>query len=92
MSGPRTLRLLPPLLAISMASTVARAAEDEVAQEQMPDLQFLEFLGQWETDEGEWIPPDQLADGEFAQLLDAAAQNPPENDSTDDDNDAQANG
>ena len=24
------------------------------------DLELLEFLGEWETDEGEWVDPEQL--------------------------------
>jgi len=41
-----------------------------VVQEEVPSIEFLEFLGQWETEEGEWIAPEDLADEEFAQLLD----------------------
>ena len=25
-----------------------------------PSLEFLEFLGDWETDDGEWIDPEEL--------------------------------
>jgi hypothetical protein len=28
--------------------------------EDRPDIGFLEFLGEWETDSGEWIDPNQL--------------------------------
>jgi hypothetical protein len=38
----------------------------------MPDLEFLEFLGQFETDEGEWIDPGSLMAEEFSDLLNAA--------------------
>ena len=27
---------------------------------EMPSLEFLEFLGDWETDDGEWIDPEEL--------------------------------
>ena len=27
------------------------------AEELAPDMEFLEFLGQWETTEGDWIDP-----------------------------------
>lgn len=37
-----------------------------------PSLEFLEFLGQWETDDGEWIAPEELANEDFGQLLEAA--------------------
>ena len=26
----------------------------------MPSLELLEFLGDWETDDGEWIDPEEL--------------------------------
>ena len=28
------------------------------------DLELLEFLGEWETDEGEWIDPNQFEEEE----------------------------
>ncbi len=37
-----------------------------------PSIELLEFLGQWVTDEGQWIDPNDLAVEEFALLLDAA--------------------
>lgn len=63
------------LLAQSGAlATPAPASESQATpvQEAAPSIEFLEFLGQWETDEGEWIAPEELADDEFAQLLEAA--------------------
>lgn len=48
------------------------------------DLQFLEFFGQFETDEGEWIDPESLLAQDFDQLLDIAASDNP--DSNDDQN------
>ncbi len=55
-------------------ATPAPTLESQAAnvQEEAPSIEFLEFLGQWETDEGEWIAPEELADDEFAQLLEAA--------------------
>lgn len=63
------------LLAQSGAqATPAPTSESQAArvQEVAPSIEFLEFLGQWETDEGEWIAPEELADDAFAQLLEAA--------------------
>ncbi|MCB1672336.1 MAG: hypothetical protein R3F41_03285 [Gammaproteobacteria bacterium] len=65
-----------------------------------PDPSFLEFLGSFETDAGEWIAPGEIMQPEFEQLLevirtsperlaDAAALNPspePDDSSTEDDN------
>ena len=38
----------------------------------LPDLEFLEFLGQFETDNGEWVAPGILMAEEFEILLEAA--------------------
>jgi hypothetical protein len=35
------------------------------------DLGLLEFLGQWETDDGEWLAPSDLADETFVELIEA---------------------
>lgn len=41
-----------------------------VADETVVDIALLEFLGQWETDDGEWIAPSDLADETFVELID----------------------
>lgn len=33
------------------------------------DLAFIEFLGQWETDDGEWFAPSDLSDEAFVELI-----------------------
>ena len=35
------------------------------------DLALIEFLGQWETDDGEWLAPSDLADEAFVELIEA---------------------
>ncbi|MEX2131729.1 MAG: hypothetical protein WD772_09590 [Pseudohongiellaceae bacterium] len=88
-------RLLTPVLALGMVSPAVYAADNNSAdlQGNVPSLEFLEFLGQWETDEGEWLPPEQLIEGEFVQLLDAALMNlpPQEPDPNSDNEDNQTN-
>jgi hypothetical protein len=37
---------------------VRQAMPSEEAER--PTLEFLEFLGDWETDDGEWIDPEEL--------------------------------
>ncbi len=56
--------------------SVGRATESiaESATESAPSLELLEFLGQWETDEGEWISPSDLADENFVELIETVAQ------------------
>lgn len=41
-----------------------------------PDLEFLEFLGQFETDDGQWIDPGNLLSEEFEDLLNVAENRP----------------
>lgn len=37
------------------------------------DLAFIEFLGQWEADDGEWIAPSDLSDEIFVELIETMA-------------------
>ena len=67
----------------------AYAAENE-QNEAIPDLEFLEFLGQFETDAGEWIEPDSLLTEEFTELLDVSTNIDSVSDSADT-NDATSN-
>lgn len=53
--------------------TVAAAAEQEIVGEiAMPDPSLLEFLGDFETDSGEWISPAVLMNSEIGKILDAS--------------------
>lgn len=55
--------------------STAQAVENETNTEtesSLPDLEFLEFLGQFETDNGEWINPASLMTEDFEILLEAA--------------------
>lgn len=45
------------------------AAENEL-DEAGPDIEFLEFLGQFETDTGEWVAPNSLLGEGIFELLD----------------------
>jgi len=49
-----------------------------------PDLELLEFLGSFATDEGEWIDPSSLLEEEFSTLLDSVAESAQENTQEDD--------
>lgn len=76
------------LPAAEAAEEAAHAEIQAITDEVMPDLEFLEFLGQFETDNGEWIGPGNLMAEEFDELL-AAAKNIPatEAESTDNNDD-----
>lgn len=64
-------------MAICIGSLVpiSYSAENEIvldSEAAQPDLEFLEFLGQFETDDGQWIDPGSLLAEEFDDLLNVA--------------------
>lgn len=61
------------VLILLMASSVWGADQDgsDGQTEMPPPLELLEFLGQWETDDGEWIDPQELEDPALVNLLEA---------------------
>jgi hypothetical protein len=62
---PPGKRLWSTILLLGLLSAPAFAQEPEQARKKVeeaetPSLEFLEFLGDWETDDGEWIDPEEL--------------------------------
>ena len=60
-------RSAPKFLLAFMVASFSVQAEELVRQAELqsrikdkPDIGFLEFLGEWETDSGEWVDPNQL--------------------------------
>lgn len=65
---------LATICLLGLISTV-QGADNETStstEPNLPDLEFLEFLGQFETDNGEWVAPGILMAEEFELLLEAA--------------------
>lgn len=61
----RVKKLIMATLLLLTCLPQAHAFEPEEAknpptEQEAPTLDFLEFLGEWETEEGEWIAPDDL--------------------------------
>jgi len=54
------------LLFCSMSSLFA---EEQTNNEAKPSMDFLEFLGEWETEKGDWIDPFALEDEETGKLI-----------------------
>lgn len=69
----------------------AQAAEDGQTIES-PDIELLEFLGSFQTEQGEWIEPESLLTGEFAELLNLAARMDAVTESAAEENDQDDNG
>ena len=49
-------------------------AEELMDSETMPSMDFLEFLGEWETEQGEWIDPLELEDEEIGKLIETTIE------------------
>ncbi len=61
------LMLSPSLLLAENSDTV------------LPDIAFLEFIGEWETEQGEWIDPVMLEDESFDNIQENAEEANSEN-------------
>ena len=77
-SEPGLTKVLQLLIVLSLFTSGAKAAEDNLETEleeqssNLPDMEFLEFLGSFETDSGEWVDPTELLQIEFELLLEDA--------------------
>ena len=58
--------LLPFLYSTVHAGDVQ---QDEWQPGEVPAVELLEFLGEWETEEGEWIDPEEMEDDYLARQL-----------------------
>ena len=59
------LRLVIVLTMLSVQQSQLQARQEE----EVPSLELLEFLGEWETENGEWFDPDEFNDEDFGNLL-----------------------
>lgn len=48
------------VICVWLIGTTAIAATDNVSEEQIPDIAFLEFLGSFEDPDGKWIDPMEI--------------------------------
>ncbi len=69
MNGSNSMSCLPRILIIVMGlvSTASFAGSDK--QDEMEvSMEFLEFLSEWETEQGDWVGPDGFIDNTFDQF------------------------
>ena len=59
-------RLSLMLTVMTLFSTALYSEDHESAD--VPSIDFLEFLGEWETSDGEWVDPNELNDEVYAEL------------------------
>ena len=60
-----------PEVAEQVAEDGAEAAPADSTADDI-DLALIEFLGKWDTDDGEWIAPSDFADEVFVELIETA--------------------
>lgn len=58
------------LLMIQFSSILQAGTEQE---EGAPSLDLLEFLGEWESSDGEWLDPARFEDNDFAKLIESTS-------------------
>lgn len=68
MSGWKNMNS-PLKLLLLMMFTIPMTAQAETELETVPTVELLEFLAEWETEDGDWIDPADLEDDDFAELL-----------------------
>ena len=70
MNGSKKMRYRASVYFMLMyCSLTPLFADEQSAEEETPTMEFLEFLGEWETEEGEWIDPVELENEEFGKLI-----------------------
>jgi hypothetical protein len=57
------------ILLCSISSLYAEEIASDGVSKKMPSMDFLEFLGEWETIQGEWLDPETLEDEEIEKLI-----------------------
>ncbi len=55
------------ILIMIISSPLLQAETEGI--EEAPTLELLEFLGEWETGDGQWLDPEDLEDEDFVKLL-----------------------
>ena len=53
-----------------LASNLSLAVDEA----EIPDADFLEFLGLWETEQGEWISPAEVAEIQLGEAVDVESE------------------
>ena len=56
------------MLMIQFSSILQATSEQDNGA---PSLDLLEFLGEWESSDGEWLDPAEFEDNDFAKLIES---------------------
>lgn len=61
------------LILLTCLVSMMTFAEEE-SGEDVPSIDLLLFLGEWETDNGAWIDPNEFEDDSFEQLIETSGE------------------
>jgi hypothetical protein len=62
------------LLGLTLSSEAAENETNGQSDNLVPDLELLEFLGSFQTEDGDYMDPGMMLNDEFVELLDLAAR------------------
>lgn len=83
MNGLNSMKFpLDGLTLIMMGLLVTQYSSATEQKEQVPTAELLEFIADWETNQGEWVVPALFEDDSFDQLFEEDRNNEQENDQT----------
>ncbi|MFT5396294.1 MAG: hypothetical protein ACI85N_001492 [Gammaproteobacteria bacterium] len=54
---------------ILICSTSSSFAEEKNNSDSVPSMAFLEYLGEWGTDDDDWIDPEDLDNDDIGKLI-----------------------
>ena len=69
MSGWKNMNCRLSSLVISMIILSPLLQAENQKEEEVPTIALLEFLGEWEGNDGQWLDPEELEDEDFINLL-----------------------
>ena len=75
------------LMIISLLPTLNLAGTANL--DVLPSVELLEFLSEWETDQGEWAGPAQFEDDSFDQLFEEKVNDEEDKEDIEEDEDAE---
>lgn len=75
MNGSKKMAYRPSAFAVLLFLSMTQLIAEEVTNtESMPSVEFLEFLGKWETEQGEWLDPVEFENEGLDQLIETTLE------------------
>ena len=74
MNGLNNMSYHLRVLLIIMGLYTATSLADTEEEKDILSMEFLEFLSDWETDQGDWVGPGRFEDNSFDQLYEVEKQ------------------